>query len=60
VPSRMVVVSASVSLPVHDKVQKFFSGTDSPGWSQKKVVKWLWWCGGVVLLQVNAAYTSKC
>jgi len=35
-PSRMVVVSASVTLPLHHKVQKFSSGTGSPGWSQKK------------------------
>jgi len=33
-PSRMVGVSASVNLPF--KVQKFSSGTGSPGWSQKK------------------------
>jgi len=46
--SQMVGVSASVSLPLHYKVQKFSSGTGSPGWSQKKAVKWLW-CGGVVL-----------
>jgi len=32
----MVSVSASVSLPLHHKVQKFSSGTGSPGWSQKK------------------------
>ena len=32
----MVGVSASVNLPLHHKVQKFFSGTGSPGWSQKK------------------------
>jgi len=35
-PSRMVGVSASVHLPLHHKVQKFSSGTGSPGWSQKK------------------------
>jgi len=29
-------VSASVNLPLHHKVQKFSSGTDSPGWSRKK------------------------
>jgi len=29
-------VSASVNLPLHHKVQKFSSGTCSPGWSQKK------------------------
>jgi len=32
-------VSASVSLPLHHKVQKFSSGTGSPGWSQKKGCK---------------------
>jgi len=32
----MVGVSASVSLLLHHKVQKFFSGTGSPGWSWKK------------------------
>ena len=35
-PSRMVAVSASVNLPLHHKVQKFSSGTGSPGWSRKK------------------------
>jgi len=44
VPSWMVVVSASVSLSGHHKVQKFCSGTGSPGWSRKKgretVVVW--------------------
>jgi len=35
-PSRMVGVSTSVNLPLHHKVQKFFSGTGSPGWSRKK------------------------
>ena len=32
-PSRMVSVSASVNLPLHHKVQKFSSGTGSPGCS---------------------------
>ena len=32
----MVSVSASVNLRLHHKVQKFSSGTGSPGWSQKK------------------------
>ena len=41
--SQMVSVSASVNLPLHHKVQKFSSGTGSPGWSQKRAVKWLWW-----------------
>jgi len=35
-PSQMVDVSASVNLPLHHKVQKFSSGTGSPGWCQKK------------------------
>jgi len=32
----MVGMSASVNLPLHHKVQKFSSGTSSPGWSLKK------------------------
>ena len=47
-PSRMVSVSASVNHPLHDKVQKFSSGTGSPGWSQKKgrkTVVVVVWCG---------------
>jgi len=44
-PSRMVSVSASVNLPLHHKVQKFSSGTASPGWSRKRAVKRL--CGVV-------------
>jgi len=43
-PSRMVGVSASVSLSLHHKVQLFSSGTSSPGWALKKdrktVVVW--------------------
>jgi len=35
-PSRVVGVPASVSLPLRHKVQKFSSGTGSPGWSRKK------------------------
>ena len=35
-PIRMVSGSASVNLPLHHKVQKFSSGTGSPGWSRKK------------------------
>ena len=45
-PSRMVGVSASVNLPLHHKVQKFSSGTGSPGWSRKKgckTVAVVWW-----------------
>jgi len=41
----MVGVSVSVNLPLHNKVQKFSSGTGSPGWSWKRAVKRLWWCG---------------
>jgi len=35
----MVGVSASVNLPLHCKIQKFSSGTGSPGWFQKKGCK---------------------
>jgi len=35
-PCRIVCVSASVNLPLHHKVQKFSSGTGSPGWSREK------------------------
>jgi len=35
-PSQMVGASASVNLPLHHKIQKFSSGTGSPGWSRKK------------------------
>jgi len=45
----MVGVSASVNLPLHRTVQRFSSGTGSPGWSRKKgrktVVCVVWWCG---------------
>jgi len=46
-PSRIVCVPASVNLPEHHKVQKFSSGTGSPGWSLKKGRKTVvvWWCG---------------
>jgi len=47
-PSRMVSVSASVNLPLHHKVQKFSSGTSSPGWSRKKG------CKTVVVMLFNA------
>jgi len=44
-PSWMVGVSASVNLPLHQRLQKFSSGTGSPGWSRKDghktvVVSW--------------------
>jgi len=42
-PSRMVSVSASVNLPLYHKVQKFSSGTGSPGGGPgKRAVKRLW------------------
>ena len=44
-------VCASVNLPLHHTVQRFSSGTGSPGWSQKRAIKWLWWCGSKVHLQ---------
>jgi len=46
VPSQMVGVSASVNLPLQHKVQKFSSGTGSPGWSRKKgrkITGVVWW-----------------
>jgi len=44
-PSWMVGFSASVNLPLHHKVQKFSSGTSSPGWSRKKGLEMVvvWW-----------------
>ena len=52
-PSRMVGVSASVNLPLHHKVQKFYSGTGSPGWSRKKGRKTVMAAVVVLLLYVN-------
>ena len=43
--SRMVDVSVSVTLPLHHKVQKFSSGTGSPGWSRRKGRKTVVDCG---------------
>ena len=48
VPSQIVSVSAY--LPLHHKVQKFSSGTSSPGWSQKKGRKMV----VVVVLCINS------
>jgi len=47
VPSRMVSVSVSVNLPLHDKVQTFSSDTCSPWWSWRKGRKTVLvcWCG---------------
>ena len=44
-PSQIICVSASVNLLLHHKVQKFSSGTGSPGWSRKKFLKTVvvWW-----------------
>jgi len=41
-------VSASLNLPLHHKVQKFSSGTGSPGWSQKKGHETVVVCGDVL------------
>ena len=46
----MVSLSASVDLPLHHKVQKFSSGTGSPGWSGKKAVNRLCVCVCLVTL----------
>jgi len=40
VPSWMVGMSASVSLPLHHKVQNF----SHPGGPRRRAIKWLW-CG---------------
>jgi len=54
-PSRMVGVSASVNLPLRHKAQMFSSGTDSPGWSQKKGRKTIVLCCGI---QVTLHYPA--
>ena len=55
-------MSASVNLPLHHKVQKFSSGTGSPGWSRKKgrktVVVW-WWHSLLELLPVNVMFLKS-
>ena len=63
-PSRMVL-SASVNLPLHHKVQKFSSGTGLPGWFWKKGRKTVVvWCGGlycfklVVCLQFLGSFST--
>jgi len=57
-PIRMVGVSASVNLPLHHKVQKFLSGTVSPGCSRKKGHKTIvvWWGVVVTLLPLPWCY----
>ena len=54
-------MSASVNLPLHHKVQKFSSGTGSPGWSREKgcktVVLWWWLCVfGILCVLVFLGY----
>jgi len=44
-PTHMVGVSACIYLSLHHKVQKFSSGTGSPGWSRKKGCKTVVVCG---------------
>ena len=48
-------MSASVNLPLHRKVQKFSSGTGSPGWSRKKGRKTVVVCGVVAFTVTNRA-----
>ena len=45
-PSQMVSVSASVNLPLHHKVQKFFLALAHLGGPGKGAIKRLW-CGGI-------------
>jgi len=51
-PSRMVGVSASFNLPLHHKVQKFSSGTGSPGKKNRKTVV------VVVISQSTSVYSA--
>jgi len=45
--------AASVSLPLHHKLQKFYSGTGSTGWSRKRAINGcVCVCACVYLLQV--------
>jgi len=50
----MVSVCASVNLRLHHKVQKFSSGTGSPGWhlknGHKNVVVWWWFAHETVIM----------
>jgi len=54
--TRMVGVSASVIFPCTVKVQKFSSGSGSPGWSRKRAVKQLCVCVYVCGLQYSENY----
>ena len=63
----MVGVSASVNLPLHHKVQKFSSGSGSPGWSRKngrKTVVVVVWCytrhSNGIHMHMNTHYTYYC
>ena len=55
--SWLVGVSASVNFPLQNKVQKFFSGTSSPGWSRKKGPKTVVCYHHCVF--INAAFSCK-
>jgi len=46
-------VSACLNLPLHHKIQKFSSGTGSPGWSRKKSRKTVVVVGGRVSHDVS-------
>ena len=63
-PSLMVGVSVSVNLPLHHKVQKFSSGTDSPGWSRKRgcktVAVWRWWLHDSYSALISCRRVSAC
>ena len=66
-PSLMAGLSASVNLPLHHKVQKFSSGTSSPGWSWKKghktvvlVVDCVSFCMGKLELNCNHLFSGLC
>jgi len=50
-PSRNVALSASVNLPLHHKLQKFSSGTGSPGWSRKKgrITVVVWYLASIII-----------
>jgi len=62
VPSWMVGVSASVNLPLHHRAQKFSSGAESPGLSQKKghkmVVVW-WWTDWHPLENTESQFSTE-
>ena len=55
-------MSTSVNLPLHHEVQKFSSGTGSPGWSWKKgrktVVVVVVWCSILQLSDVTGLLTG--